>query len=86
MQIYEALERKPSGNVAVKLHSGEPGGNYFLQPEFIAPFVHEVNGTIVECNTAYGGRRSTTESHQQVMEEHGFTAIAPWTSWKQRAR
>ena len=76
MQIYEALERKPSGNVAVKLHSGEPGGNYFLQPEFIAPFVHEVNGTIVECNTAYGGRRSTTESHQQVMEEHGFTAIA----------
>ena len=77
MQIYEALERKPSGNVAVKLHSGEPGGNYFLQPEFIAPFVHEVNGTIVECNTAYGGRRSTTESHQQVMEEHGFTAIAP---------
>jgi uncharacterized Fe-S center protein len=77
MQIYEALGRKATGNVAVKLRSGEPGGNYFLHPDFVAPLVNEVNGTIVECNTAYGGRRSTTESHQVVMEEHGFTAIAP---------
>ena len=77
MRIYGALGRKATGNVAVKLHSGEPGGHYFLQPEFIAPLVSEVSGTIVECNTAYGGRRSTTESHQQVMEEHGFTAMAP---------
>jgi len=77
MRIYEALGRKATGNVAVKLHSGEPGGHYFLQPEFIAPLVNEVNGTIVECNTAYGGGRSTTTAHQQVMAEHGFTAIAP---------
>jgi len=77
MRIYEALGRKATGKVAVKLHSGEPGGHYFLQPDFIAPLVNEVNGTIVECNTAYGGGRSTTEAHQQVMEEHGFTAIAP---------
>ncbi len=77
MQIYKALGRQATGNVAVKLHSGEPGGNYFLQPNFIAPLVNEVNGTIVECNTAYGGRRSTTQSHLQVMEEHGFTAMAP---------
>jgi uncharacterized Fe-S center protein len=77
MQIYEALGRKVAGNVAVKIHSGEPGGHYFLQPDFIAPLVSEVNGTIVECNTAYGGERSTTESHQQVMEDRGFTAIAP---------
>lgn len=77
MQIYAALDRKATGNVAVKVHSGEPGGHHFLQPDFIAPLVQEVNGTIVECNTAYGGGRSTTESHQQVMEDHGFTAIAP---------
>jgi hypothetical protein len=77
MQIYRTLGRKAEGNVAVKLHSGEPGGNYFLQPDFITPLVQEVKGTIVECNTAYGGRRATTASHQQVMEEHGFTAIAP---------
>jgi len=77
MQVYEALGRKATGNVAVKLHSGEPGGNYFLHPDFIAPLVNEVNGTIVECNTAYGGGRSNTEAHQQVMVDHGFTAIAP---------
>ncbi len=77
MKIYAALDRKATGKVAVKLHSGEPGGHHFLTPDFIAPLVQEVNGTIVECNTAYGGRRDTTESHQQVMEDHGFTAIAP---------
>jgi len=77
MRIYDALGRKATGKVAVKLHSGEPGGHYFLQPNFIAPLVNEVNGTIVECNTAYGGGRSTTAAHQQVMEDHGFTAIAP---------
>jgi len=78
MQVYEALGRKTTGNVAVKIHSGEPGGDLFLQPDFIEPLVKEVNGTIVECNTAYGGRRSTTESHRVVMEEHGFTDIAPF--------
>lgn len=77
MNIYKALGVRAAGNVAIKLHSGEPGGHHFLQPEFISPLVDEVSGTIVECNTAYGGGRSTTESHLQVMEEHGFTAIAP---------
>jgi len=77
MRIYEALGRKAEGNVAVKISSGEPGGNYYLHPELIEALVKEVNGTIVECNTAYGGGRSTTESHRQVMEEHGFNAIAP---------
>ncbi|MGD8403741.1 MAG: DUF362 domain-containing protein [Anaerolineales bacterium] len=77
MQIYEALGRKTTGKVAVKVHSGEPGGHFFVQPDFIEPLVKEVNGTIVECNTAYGGGRSTTEAHQRVMDEHGFTAIAP---------
>lgn len=77
MRIYEALGRKANGNVAVKISSGEPGGHHFLSPDLIAPLVKEVNGTIVECNTAYGGGRADTSSHQRVMEQHGFAAIAP---------
>ena len=77
MKIYDALGRKAEGKVAVKISSGEPGGHYFLSPDLIAPLVKEVNGTIVECNTAYGGGRADTASHQRVMEDHGFTAIAP---------
>jgi uncharacterized Fe-S center protein len=77
MRIYQNLGRKPTGKVAVKISSGEPGGHHFLSPDLIAPLVQEVNGTIVECNTAYGGGRADTASHQQVMESHGFTAIAP---------
>ena len=77
MRIYEALGSTAEGYVAIKISSGEPGGHYFLSPDLIAPLVEAVNGTIIECNTAYGGRRMNTESHQRVMEEHGFTAIAP---------
>ena len=77
MNIYKVLGITAGGKVAVKISSGEPGGHYFLSPELITPLVNEVNGTIVECNTAYGGGRGTTESHQRVMEQHGFTAIAP---------
>jgi uncharacterized protein len=76
MKIYEALGRNAIGKVAVKISSGEPGGHNFLSPDLIAPLVTEVNGTIVECNTAYGGGRADTASHQRVMENHGFTAIA----------
>ncbi len=77
LKIYQTLGREAKGKVAVKISSGEPGGHYFLSPDLIAPLVKEVNGTIVECNTAYGGQRADTASHQRVMEEHGFTAIAP---------
>lgn len=77
MRVYEALGRKATGHVAVKISSGEPGGHNYLSPELIAPLVQEVNGTIVECNTAYGGGRADTASHRQVMQEHGFAAIAP---------
>lgn len=77
LNMYETLGVKPKGNVAVKISSGEPGGHYFLAPELIAPLVKAVNGTIIECNTAYGGGRSTTKLHQKAMESHGFTAIAP---------
>jgi hypothetical protein len=77
MAIYEALGRKASGKVAVKISSGEPGGKHFLAPSLIRPLVQAVNGTIVECNTAYGGKRADTESHMKVVADHGFTAIAP---------
>lgn len=77
MAIYEALDRKATGKVAVKLSTGESGGHYFLSTKLIQPLVQAVNGTIVECNTAYGGQRSTTESHSHVLVEHGFTSIAP---------
>lgn len=74
--IYQALGRQAEGKVAVKVSTGEPGGNNYLKPELIADLVHEVNGTIVECNTAYGGPRATTESHLKAAADHGFTAIA----------
>lgn len=77
IKIYEALGREASGKVAVKLSTGEPGGHNFLQPALIKNLVKKVNGTIVECNTAYGGGRSNTESHLKAAADHGFTAIAP---------
>jgi uncharacterized Fe-S center protein len=75
-RAYEVLGRKITGRVAVKLSSGEPGGHYFLATKLIEPLIRFVDGTIIECNTAYGGARSTTESHRKVMEDHGFAAIA----------
>ena len=77
VRIYKALNIELQNKVAVKLSTGEPGGHNFLQPEMIKDLVSEINGTIVECNTAYGGPRSTTESHWRVMKQHGFMDIAP---------
>ena len=77
VKIYEALGREATGKVAVKLSTGEPGGHNFLQPALIKDLVQKVGGTIVECNTAYGGGRANTESHRKAAEDHGFTAIAP---------
>lgn len=76
VHIYEALGRKAEGRVAVKVSTGEPGGHNFLQPTLIADLVHKVGGTIVECNTAYGGGRSDTENHLKAAADHGFTSIA----------
>lgn len=76
VEIYEELNWNPTGNVAVKLSTGEPPASNYLRPELIADLVHLVNGTIVENNTAYGGSRSSTAMHYQVAEEHGFTDIA----------
>ena len=76
MAEYEALGRQAQGeNVAVKISTGETGSNY-LRPELIGEFVQAVGGTIVECNTAYGGQRASTAMHYQLAEDHGYTAIA----------
>lgn len=61
------------GKVAVKLHSGEPGNQNFLKPDFWQPVVNDVHGTVVECNTAYDGGRNTTEKHRETMEKHGWS-------------
>jgi uncharacterized protein len=75
--VYNALGRKLNGKVAVKISTGEPGGENYLSPDLIKNLVQSVNGTIVECNTAYKGKRFSTEDHKKVAEDHGFTAIAP---------
>ncbi len=76
MQVYKAMGWTPAGRVGVKLSTGEPPASHYLDPNLIKDLVHEVNGTIVECNTAYGGARASTEMHRQVAKDHGFTAIA----------
>ena len=76
IKIYEALGKDLKGNVAVKLSSGEAGGHYFLNPNLIKDLVHNVNGTIVECNTAYAGKRNTTKDHWETIKDHGFLDIA----------
>ena len=78
MRVYDALGWKAEGNVAVKLSTGEPPASNYLRPELIADLVQSLNGTIVECNTAYGGSRAETRMHYQVAEDHGFTEIAPF--------
>ena len=72
VKIYEALGKKLPGNVAVKVHSGEEGNQNYLRPEFMIPMVEHVNGTIVECNTAYAGERNTTDKHLKTIEKHGW--------------
>ncbi len=77
IRIYQAMGAGLGGKVAVKISTGEPGGHNFLDPGLIRDLVQELKGTIVECNTAYEGRRNTTEAHWDTMEKHGFMAIAP---------
>ena len=76
MAVCQALQWEPQGRVAVKLSTGEPPASNYLRPELIAGLVQSLDGTIVECNTAYGGSRAETAMHYQVAEDHGFTAIA----------
>lgn len=74
--VYKALGKEAKGRVAVKISTGEPGGKNYLKPALIKDLVQLVNGTIVECNTAYKGRRNTTEAHLEAAREHGFFDIA----------
>ena len=76
VRLYQQLGWEPTGPVAVKISTGEPPASNYLRPELIGDLVQLVDGTIVECNTAYGGSRSSSAMHRQVAEDHGFTAIA----------
>ena len=75
VNIYKKLGRELKGKVAVKVHSGEPGGENYLKPEFMKELVDYIHGTIVECNTAYPGRRMNSKDHWKAIEEHGFTKL-----------
>ena len=72
IKAYVALGKKLPGKVAVKVHSGEKGNQNYLKPEFMKPVVEYVNGTIVECNTAYAGERNSSEKHLKLLENHGW--------------
>lgn len=76
IKVYEALGRSATGKVAVKISTGEQGGNNYLKPELIGDFVKKVNGILVECNTAYGGSRQETDKHRQTIANHGFDKIS----------
>lgn len=73
LELYKLLGVKLPGKVAVKLHSGEKGNQNFLGPEMWRPVIDYVDGTVVECNTAYDGARDTTQRHRKLMEDHGWT-------------
>ena len=72
LELYRMANKPLPGKVAVKVHSGEKGNQNFLRPDFWKPVVEAVNGTVVECNTAYEGARNTTERHLELMEYHGW--------------
>ena len=76
VRIYDAVGKNLTGNIGIKISTGEPGGNNYLKPELIKDIVNKLNGTIVECCTAYGGKRQKLEDHLKCVEDHGFTKIA----------
>ena len=78
IKAYEALGKKLEGKVAVKMHSGEQGNQNYLRPEFVQDVVKHVNGTVVECNTAYEGARNSTEKHRKLIEEHEWNKYFPF--------
>lgn len=73
VEMFKILNKELPGKVAVKVHSGEKGNQNYLHPEFMKKMVEYVNGTIVECNTAYEGQRNTTEKHKKLIEKHGWS-------------
>lgn len=77
LRLYDALGVALEGKVAVKLHSGEVGNQNFIRPDFMKPMLDYIHGTIVECNTAYEGKRYSSKDHWNTMKLHGWTEIAP---------
>lgn len=77
VRIYQALGKELKGRVGVKISTGEPGGHNYLHPELIGALVQQLNGTIIECCTAYGGRRQDPKLHWQTIHDHGFYDMAP---------
>ena len=77
LELYKILGKELSGNVAIKVHSGEPGNQNFLRPDFWKPLIDHVGGTVVECNTAYEGGRNTTERHMAAIKKHGWLDYFP---------
>ena len=77
LELYKMLGKELSGNVAVKVHSGEKGNQNFLRPDFWENIITHVGGTVVECNTAYSGERNTTEKHKKLIEYHGWSKKFP---------
>ncbi len=73
VELYKLTGKELPGKVAVKLHSGEPGNQNFLKPEFWQPVVEYVKGTVAECNTAYDGGRNTTKKNLETLEKHGWS-------------
>lgn len=73
LEMYEVLGKELTGKIAVKLHSGEEGNQNFLKPGFWKPIIDKLNGTVVECNTAYEGSRNTTEKHLITIKKHGWS-------------
>lgn len=78
IKAYEAVGKKLTGKVAVKMHSGEQGNQNYLRPEFVKDVINYVNGTVVECNTAYEGARNSTEKHKKLIEEHDWNKYFPF--------
>ena len=78
IKAYEVVGKKLEGKVAVKMHSGEQGNQNYLRPEFVQDVVKHVNGTVVECNTAYEGARNSTEKHRKLIEEHEWNKYFPF--------
>lgn len=78
VKVFEATGWQKEGKTAVKMSTGEPPSSNYLRPELVKDLVQKIDGTIVECNTAYGGKRSNSIDHKKVAEEHGFIKIAPF--------
>ena len=78
IKAYEAVGKKLEGNIAVKMHSGEKGNKNYLRPEFVKDAINYVNGTVVECNTAYEGARNSTEKHLELIKEHEWEKYFPF--------